>query len=119
KLEGNQSQGFLMHRAFMPDAVISFPGERKEHPFVSARILLHAFFQKAGDRALGAADRPVQQKHTAFGAITLGSGLERIDQMHERPIKAVNRIAMFGGEFREELVASEFLLVFKNILGAM
>ena len=119
KLEGNQPQRVLVHGAFVPDAGICLPREGKQHPLIGARVLFQAFLQEAGDRALGAADRPVQKKHAAFGAVTLGRRLEGVDQVHQRPIQAVNGVAMLGGEFREELEARDFFLVFENILGAM
>ena len=61
----------------------------------------------------------MQQKHAAFGAIAFGGRLEGVDQMHQRPIQAIDRVAMLGSEFREEFVAGEFFLIFKNVLGAV
>ncbi len=75
--------------------------------------------EQPGDGALGAADRAVQQQHAPLGAVALGGRLEGVDQVHERPVEAVDGVAVLGGEFGEEPVAGDLLLVLVHLLGAV
>ena len=68
---------------------------------------------------LATADRAVQQDDAALGAVAQGGALERVDQLHQRPVEAVDAVAVPGGELGEELEAGDLLLVLVHVLGAV
>ena len=115
----HQVQRLLVHGALVPGAAVALPGEGEEHALVGARVLLQALLEQAGDGALGAADRAVQEQHAALGAVALGGRLEGVDQVHQRPVEAVDGVAVLGGELGEELVAGDLLLVLVHLFGAV
>ena len=77
-----------MNRLGVLGIVFVDPAERVEGAVVGGRIALEALLQQAGDRALAAADRAVQQQHAAFDAVAGRRALERVDQMVQRPVEA-------------------------------
>ena len=88
-------------------------------PGVGAAVLFQAALQQPGDGGLRAADGAVQQDDAAFGAVAQGGRLEGVDQLHERPVEAVDGVAVPGGELGEELEAGDLLLVLVHVLGAV
>ena len=49
----------------------------------------------------------------------MAARLEGVDQLHQRPVQAVDGVAVPGGEFGEELVAGDLFLVLVYVLGAV
>ena len=89
-----------------------------QHPVVGveralgrARVLLHAPLEQAGDGALRAADRAVQQDHAPLGAVALGRALEHVHQPHQRDVEAEDGVAAAVLLVLEEVVADQPLLV--------
>ena len=92
------------------------PVEGVERALGRARVVLEALLQQAGDGALGAAHRAVQQEHAPLGAVALGRALEDVDQPHERDVEAEDGVAPAVRARREEAVADEPLLVVDVLL---
>ena len=76
-----------------------------------ARVLLEALLEQARDGRLRRADRAVQQDDALLGAVALRRRLEDVDQLHERDVEAVDRVAPAVLLVLEEVVADQLLLV--------
>ena len=88
-----QVQRLLVHRAPMNGfgvlrIVLVDPAERVECAVIRGRVALDALLEQPGNRALAAADGPVQQQHAALDAVTGGRTLQRIHEMMQRPYRA-------------------------------
>ena len=119
----NQVQRLLVHRA-LGDRLLAvgsdlLPAEAEEPPFLGARVALQPLLEQPRDRALGAADRPVQEQHTPLGAVAVGGALEDVDQVDHRPFQAIDRILAGVVGILEELVAEPLLLVDDDLFGAV
>ena len=53
---------------------------------------------------------PWRSRDALFGAVALGGGFEEIDQLHQRPLQAVDRVGAVVDGVGEELVTDLFLL---------
>ena len=71
--------------------------------------MLQPALQLPSDRALGAADRAVQQQHTAFAAVLQCGGFEDVDQVHQRLGQAEDRVLATVIGVVEEFVPREIL----------
>ena len=69
-------------------------------PGVGPAVLLQPPLEQPGDGGLGAADRAVQEDHPPLGAVPEGGALERVHQLHERPVEAVDAVARGGWRTR-------------------
>src|SRR5205085_2530492 len=65
------------------------------------------------------ASRAVQQQDAPLGAVALGRRLEGVDQLHQRPLQAVDRVAVLARVVGEEAVADDLVLVLVHLLGAV
>ena len=72
------------------------PAVGVEAPLVGPRVALQPLLEQPGDRALGAADRAVQQQDAALGPVAVGGALEDVDQVHQRPLEAEDRVLAAG-----------------------
>ena len=107
-------QRLLVHRAPVNGLgilriVFVDPAERVERAVVGGRIALQALLQQAGDRALAAADRAVQQQHAAFDAVAGRGALERVHQVVERAVEAEDGVAAVVVGIVEEAVVGVLL----------
>src|SRR5258706_10134674 len=59
----------------------------------------------------------MKQQNSLFGAISLRGRFKEIDQLHQRPLKAENRIPAFVDWVSEKVIANVFLLELSVILG--
>ena len=122
-LLGDQVERFLMHGAGGVDlfAVGPFlaPAEAVEAPFVDARVAFQPFLQQPRQRALGAADRPVQEQDAPLGPVAVGGAHQDVDKVHQRPFQAEDRVLAVVFRVLEELVAEHLLLVDHDLLGAV
>ncbi len=73
--------------------------------------MLHPLLEEAGDGALGAADRPVQQQDPALGPVPVRGALEDVDQVVQGPVEPEDRVLALAHRVVEEAVADPLLLV--------
>ena len=122
ELRRDEVERLLVHRAVdeRVGAVepLLAPAVGVERPLVGPRVVLQPLLQQADDRALGAADRPVEQEHAALGPVAVGGALEDVDQVHQRPFEAEDGVLPAFDRVVEELVAGQLLLVDDDLVGA-
>ena len=104
---GNQVQRLLVHRAPLRGP-LDRPTERVERPLVAGRIALEPLFQQSGNRALAAADRPVQQQHALFDAVATRGALEGVDQKIQRGIQSKHGVAAAVVRVAEESIPASY-----------
>ena len=119
----DQVQRLLVHRAVGEDllAVGAFllPAEAVEASLVDARIALQPLLEQPRQRALGAADRPVQEQDAPLRSVAVGGALEDVDQVDQGPFQAEDGVLAVVFRVLEELVADQLLLVDHDLLGAV
>ncbi len=84
------------------------PAERVERAGIALRIALQAFFQKAGQSALAAADWAVQEQDAFFNAVALGGAFESVDQLREGLIEAEDGVAAAVVWIAKEFIVQAF-----------
>ena len=104
RLERQEQQGLLVHRR-VHHLTVDLPAERVERALGLARVLLQASLEQARDRALGRAHRTVQQQHAPLGAQPTGPGAHDLDQVRQRLVEPVDRVAPFAERVVEDLPA--------------
>ena len=119
----DQMERFLVHGAggveLFAVGPFFFPAEAVEAPLLDARIALQPFFQQPRQRALGTADRPVQQQHAPLRPIAVGGAHQDVDEIHQGPFQAEDRVLAVVFRILEELVAERLFLVDHDLLGAV
>jgi hypothetical protein len=92
ELVGDQVERLLVHRAVgvRLTAVerLLAPAVGIERPLVGPRVELQPLLEEPGDRALGAAHRPVQEQHPPLRPVAVRGTLQDIDQVHQGAIEA-------------------------------
>ncbi len=126
----NEVQRFFSHgaRQFVADHLEHFffdvicdvdPCECVHGAFGFAGVFLQTLFQQTHHGTFCAADRAVQQNHTAFRPVVAGGGFKGIDQVGKALIDTVHGIAPIVGVIPEETVARDLLLVLDVLLDAV
>ena len=100
-----------------PSGPGSAPAEAVEARLVVPRIPLQPLLQQPGQRALGAADRPVQQQDAPLRPVAVGGAHEDVDQVDQGPFQAEDGVLALVVRVLEELVADQLLLVDDDLLG--
>ena len=111
-------QRIFVHWGFVPGAVGHFPGITRRADRRRCARILPGRVSATGRWSISTLPTgPCSRITPAFGAVSLGRGFERVDQLHQRAVQAVDGIAVPGGEFGEELEAHDLFFVLVDVLG--
>jgi hypothetical protein len=83
------------------------------------RVFFETFLKEAHDRALGAADRSVQQDNAPLGPVVARGRLKDVHKMREALIDSVNRVTPVVRVIPEEAIAGDLLLVLDMLFHAV